>query len=314
MNELILGFMAIILSGVCSGSEIAFTRANWIRLKTWEKNHTTLSFLKLRATATLQLIDVKERVLIIILILNNIFNIIASIIVTRFFVIRFGPAYTTVAVLIVVILLLIFGEFLPKTIAQAFPEYWAMIVSPVMQLLSVFVALFRPQNRLKKPYKLSHQDFLYLLQEQKGKVSLVTNQMAKALFDFSRLSVSEIIVPKERIIAFEEKSSFKTLKKTIEKFRFSRYPVYQKQSDEIIGIIHIKDILMAMRKKRFQIKDLIRAPFFVNCQAKAMTILKAMSAQGEHIAVVQNEIQQTIGIITLEDLLEELVGEIRSET
>ncbi|MBS4016391.1 MAG: DUF21 domain-containing protein [Candidatus Latescibacteria bacterium] len=314
MSELVLGFIAIILSGVCSASEIAFTRANWIRLKTWEKKQTTLSLLRLRTTATLHLLTEKERVLVIILILNNVFNIVASAIVTRFFVIHFGPAYTTAAVFIVIVLLLIFGEFLPKTIAQGFPEYWAIAVSPAIQLLSMIVGLFRSKGKVKKPHQLSRQDFLYLLQSQESKTSLVTNQMAKALFDFSRLSLSEIMVPEERIVAFTENADLKTLKKTIEKFRFSRYPVYQKKNNDIIGIIHIKDILVAMRKKRFQMNELIRTPYFVNSQTKAMTVLKAMSHQGEHMAVVQNEQKQTIGIITLEDLLEELVGEIRSET
>jgi putative hemolysin len=314
MSELILGLAAIFLQGIFSGSETAFTRANWIRLATWQKQPTIASLLKLRAESTLRLLEQKERVLIITLIFTNLFVVSASVIFSRFFIVHFGPAYTSIAVLVVVMLSLIFGDFLPKALAQAFPEYWVIIASPLIELLLMIMNFFRPKNKTKKFHELSRQDFLYLLQEQKSGTSLVTNQMAKALFDFSRLSVYEIMVPKERIIAFSENADLKIIKKTIEKYRFSRYPVYQKDNHNIIGIIHIKDILIAMRKKGFQINDMIRAPYRVLNQAKAMPVLKAMSRQGEHMAIVEDENGATIGIITLEDLLEEIVGEIRSET
>lgn len=313
MGELFLGLLAIILQGIFAGSETAFTRANWIRLATWQKKHTTTLLLKSRAQSSLNLLQKKEQVLVVTLIFTNLFIVIASAIFSRFFIIHFGPAYTSIAVLVVVVMSLIFGDFLPKVLAQAFPEYWVIITSPLLRLLTMILAVFLSKNKLRTPHQLSRQDFLYLLQEQNGKTSLITHQMAKGLFDFSQLSVSEIMVPEERITAFARDADLKTVKKTIAKYRFSRYPVYQVSSSKLVGIVHIKDILIAMRKKKFQLKDIIRKPFIVSSREKATSVLKAMRRQGEHLAIVQNVGEQTLGIITLEDLLEELVGEIRSE-
>lgn len=314
MSEIIFGLLAIFLQGIFSGSETAFTRANWIRLATWQKKHTTTSLLRQRAESAIYLLRQKEKVLIITLIFTNLFVVSASAIFSRFFIIHFGAAYISIAVVTVFVLSLIFGDFLPKAMAQAFPEYWVIISSPLIALLVMIMNFFHSKNKIVKPHQLSRPEFLSLLQEQKSNTSLITNQMAKALFDFSRISVGEIMVPKERVVAFRENLDLKIIKKTIEKYRFSRYPVYQKDNHKIIGIVHIKDILTAMRKKRFQVNEIIRTPYRVYGQAKAMPVLKAMSRQGEHIAIVHDENYVTIGIITLEDLLEELVGEIRSET
>ncbi len=313
MNEIILGIIAILCQGFFAGSETAFSRANWIRLTTWQRRHSAVSILHLHADTTLKLLTRKEHILIISLILNNLFIVIASVIFSRFFIIRFGSAYTVIAVLIVVILSLIVGDFLPKVIAQAFPEYWAIISGSLIRLFLIIFTPILPKTEPKHYNQLSRRDFLYLLKEKTFKESLVINQMAKALFEFSKMTVSDIMVPKERIIAFAENADFRDVKKIVERYRFSRYPVCQENTNRIIAIVHIKDILKLSRTKITNISNIFRTPQFVSPDEKAMIALRKMSRKGEHISIVQNEKKATVGIITLEDLIEELVGEIRSE-
>lgn len=313
MSELILGLLAIIGQGLFAGSETAFTRSNWIRIASYVKKTTLPRLMRMRAKSTLQLLQHKEQVLIVTLIFTNIFIVIASAIFSRFFIINFGPAYTTLAIIIVTVLSLIFGDFLPKTLAQAFPEYWAIVFSPLMEIFSIFLKIFSPHHKSEKTHFLSRQDFLYLLKQHNGPTALVTHQTAKALFDFARLTVNEIMIPKERIVGFKEDTTLRIIKNTIAKYRFSRYPVFKKNSDEIIGIIHIKDLLVIMQNREFKINTILRKPYIVLTETKAMSVLKAMQHQGEHLAIVENKNGETVGIISLEDLLEELVGEIRSE-
>jgi len=232
----------------------------------------------------------------------------------RFFIVHFGPAYTTVAVLLVVILSLVFSEFLPKITAQAFPEYWMIVFEPVIRLSINVFSPFLPKTKNARYRVLSRYDFLYLLKEKKSDESLVINQMAKAIFEFSQTTVAEIMVPQERIIGFSEDADFPTARKIIERYRFSRYPVYKKKTNKIIAISHIKDILLSIGTKPSKVTRFLRKPYLVPGDEKASNILKKMSKQGEHMGIVINDKNETIGIITLEDLIEELIGEIRSET
>lgn len=314
MSEILLGFMAIIGQGIFAGSETAFAKANWIRLSTWARKKTLASILQARANATIELFVKKEQILIITLILTNIFVVMASVIFSRFFIIYFGPTYTVVSVIVVVILSLVFGDFLPKIIAQAFAEYWVIVISPIIRLLLIVFSPMLPKAQTDRYHKLSRQDFPLLLREKKTKDSPTINQMAKALFEFSQMKIEEIMIPKERIVALSEDVTYQQTKKIIEKYRYSRYPIYQKSRDNIIAIVHIKDIILAIRNKTWRLRDFYRRPYVVSAKDKAMAVLKTMSRQGEHLAIVQNELKETIGIITLEDLLEEVVGEIRSET
>ncbi|MCX7784982.1 MAG: CNNM domain-containing protein [candidate division WOR-3 bacterium] len=314
MNEIILGLITVIGQGVFAGSETAFAKANWIRLMTWAKRSNLASVFKVRVNTAIGVLEKKEQVLIITLILTNLFVVMTSVIFSRFFIIYFGPAYTIVSVILVVILSLVFGDFLPKVIAQAFAEYWVIIISPLIRLLLIVFSPILPKVRNNSYYKLSRQDFLSLLKEKKTKDSPTLNQMAKALFEFSQMTVGEIMIPKERIVGLPEDVTYRQAKKIIEKYRFSRYPIYQKNLNKIIAIIHIKDIIWAIKSKTWKLKEFYRKPYLVSAKDKAIMVLKTMSRQGEHLAIVQNEQAETVGIITLEDLLEEVVGEIRSET
>jgi CBS domain containing-hemolysin-like protein len=314
MNEIIIGLIAVLLQGFFAGSETAFSRANWIRLHTWNRKRPTVSFLRIRAAHTLSLIERKEQILIITLILTNLFVVITATVFSRFFIVRFGPAYTTVAVVVVVILSLVIGDFIPKIIAQAFSEYWAIVSGPLVKFCLTIFSPVLPGKTEKRYHQLSRQDFLYMLKQKPGKESIVTNQIAKALFDFSQTTVKEIMIPKERIIGFKQDIALVEVKKIVEKYRFSRYPVYKKTTDSITAIVHIKDLLLASQKQNFQLSDILRMPFLVQANDKAMPVLRAMSKKGEHLAIVHDEQNRTAGIITMEDLIEEVVGEIRSET
>ncbi len=312
MNAIFLGLIAILVQGFFSGSETAYSRANWIRLAAWHKHHSPM--LKSRASNALRLVQDKERVVVLTLIFTNLSVVAASTIFTRFFIVNFGPAYTSVAVLVVLLLSLIIGDFIPKIIAQAFPEYWAIIASPVIRFLKTIFLLILPKTNTEHYNKLSRTDFLYLLKQKPGKESIVVNQIAKALFDFSQITIAEIMIPKERIVGLSEDASIQEIRKTVEKYRFSRYPIYKKNTGEITAIVHIKDMLQTLNTRKVKLSDIFRKPFIVKTDDKATAILKTMTRQGEHLAIVTNTQAQPVGIITMEDLIEEVVGEIRSET
>lgn len=312
MIEIFFGLIAIISQTFFAGSETAYSRANWIRLTTWKKIRPTISFLRFRVDRTLNLLAHKEEIIIITLIFTNMFVVIASTLFSRFYIVRFGNNYTIFAIIIVVLLSLVIGDFFPKIIAQAFPNYWAIVAQPLLQLFYKILSPILPKTKTEYYHKLSRHDFLYFLKEKKTEESLAINQIAKALFDFTKITVAEIMIPKERIVAFATNEDLKQIKKIIEKYRFSRYPIYQKNMDNIVAIVHIKDMLT--KAGNLKMTDIFRKPYFVRSNEKATLVLKAMRQKGEHLAIVQNEQNQTVGIITLEDLIEEVVGEIRSET
>lgn len=319
MTEIILGLLAVLLQGFFAGSETAIARANWIQLTTWKKQTPFRSVFRFRTDLPLILIEHKETMLIVTLIFTNIFIVLASTIFSRFFIIRFGAAYVTIAVIIVVTLSMVLGDFIPKIIAQSFPEYWLMVSSPLLRLLLITFKPILPRTNTEYYNRLSRRDFLLLLKDnkisemKKANIRLLTHQIAKALFDFSKLVITDIMIPKERIVAFSDDISLSQIKKIVAKYRFSRYPIYQKNIDNIVAIVHIKDILMASQKRYFKLNKIYRKPYFIASNEKAVNVLKTMRRSGEHLGIIKNEQNQTIGMITLEDLLEELIGEIRSE-
>ncbi|MEO0094039.1 MAG: CNNM domain-containing protein [candidate division WOR-3 bacterium] len=320
---LFLGCLALLLGGFYAGSETSYTRANWIRLATWQKNK------RFGAGLALKILSQKEKVLVSTLIGTNLATVLASMLIVHHFAINFGVGYATFATGLVIVLSLIFSEFLPKTVAQAFPDHWASVVAypilwtmkifaPVTNLLYLFaVKLTVPFHRQPKGHTgevIPLNDLVFTLREyfrsrrfyDKSLLGNYLAGIAYRLFEFRRVKVAEIAIPLARVIAIPEDITFQDLCNVIKKYGYSRYPVYRGTVENITGVIHTKDLLDLSRKR-------IRQVYTVSAQKSAMAVLTEMQKKGEHLAIVQEEKNRVIGIVTLEDLIEELVGEIRSE-
>jgi putative hemolysin len=317
--EILLGLIAMLLQGFFAGSETSYTRANWIRLNTWHRNR------RFGAEKALRLFENKENVLVATLVGTNLFVVLTSVLFTNYFVSNFGPRYAGLAAVVVIVLSLIISEFFPKTLAQAFPDHWACIFSnPLLWSMKIFApatyilsslarGLTSPLTRNTTYFVgLSRKDFVIALREydrlgqekRYGKFHL--SGIAARLFEFGQMKVGEVALPLSRVVSVPEQIPLANLCEEIKKCSFSRYPVYRGTPENITGVVHTKDLLFLPHQR-------IRRAYFVSGETRAMEVLTEMRHRGGHLAIVKDENNKVTGIVTLEDLIEELVGEIRNE-
>ncbi len=331
--ELVAGAVLILLSGFFSGSETAVYRGQWVRLVTWANKRTRGARLAAR------LLDRRESTVIATLVGTNLCNVFAAMLFSRFVASRFGPAYTGIAVIVVVSLTLVFGEFLPKAFAAARPNGWLrsssgllaasmVLFAPAILLLAGIARVFAtPFVRTRAKLSLTRQDFLAVLRQRErttrdtGSMEHHTSSvkreedtrngqpissMVARLFELSGARVAEAQIPLEQVVAVPQDADLKDILTIVEEHGFSRILVYRGSKANIIGVILAKDLLAA---PAYRIRRIDR----VKADTRAMEVLEAMRRRGVHIAVVVDESGAVTGMVTLEDILEELVGEIRSE-
>lgn len=306
--ELFIGFLLILIQGFFEGSETSFTKANFFRLEDWSRRHWYF------AKLALALLKNRERVLITNLVGSNLLVVLVTTLFSRYAYLHFGAGYISLVIVITVILSLIFGQFLPKAIGQAFPEIWASLSAPV---LKIFITLFYPVSLLlekiaqyfTKPFlvgekgdALSRHDFIVALSHDWHIAGI-----GKRLLEMGKMVISDVLIPLSQVKAIPEDASLKEITRIMTQTGFSRYPVYKGNRTNITGFITTKDLL-------FLPKHRIHKPDFVKEDARAIEVLSQMREKGCHIAIVLDENNRAKGIVTLEDLIEELVGEIRSET
>lgn len=308
--DLFLGLLFILIQGFFEGTETAIIAANRIRVVNWASEGKGL------ANLTIKLLDAKEESIIIALIGTNICVVLASFLFTNHFVAKLGPNATALAIGLVTVLSLVFGEFLPKALGQAAPEEIALRTAPIYAFLSQPFRPFRRLFRLKslsstkeRPhFALTRQDFLAALNaaEKSGNIPERLAGIVANLFSFTETRIRDIMKPLSQVTGVPKGMSKKNLARVIEEHRYSRYPVYRDRPENILGTIHTKDLLLSKGMR-------LRRPYSVAADDSALAILKSMKEKGEHFALVKNKREKVIGLVTLEDLLEELIGEIRSE-
>jgi len=312
--ELLVGFFLILAAGFFGGSETAVYRANWIRLTNWASRNIT------GAKSALQLLDRRETTVVVTLVGANLCGVFATVLFSRFFEVRYGPAYAPVAVVLVVVLTIILSDYVPKTIAQAFPDRWLrqtvlplsisrVVFAPAVLVLSGIARLLAaPVVGAGQRFTPTRQDFLAALQKrdaESGSSRLVTNMVSR-LFRFSPMKVSEVRIPLAMVKAVPHDAGLNDVLAVIKDHGFSRIPVYQGDVANITGVIVAKDLLSAPAWRVRKIQRVAETD-------RAMEVLRLMQRHGEHLAVVENADHHVTGIVSLEDLIEELVGEIRSE-
>ena len=312
--ELLFGFFLILATGFFAGSETAVYRSNWIRLTNWASHNIA------GAKSALQLLDRRETTVVVTLVGTNLCVVFATVLFSHFFEAHYGPASATAAAVIVIVLTIILGEYVPKAIAQAYPDRWLrqtvlpLSISRVVFAPAVFVLsgvarlLAAPVAGAGPRFTLTRQDFLAALRKrdaESGSPRLVTNMVSR-LFRFSAMKVSEVRIPLSQVKAVPHNAGLNDVLAVINEHGFSRIPVYQGDLTNITGVIVAKDLLSA---PAWRVRKMPRV-----CEDdRAMEVLRLMQRHGQHLAVVENADHQVTGIVSLEDLLEELVGEIRSE-
>jgi CBS domain containing-hemolysin-like protein len=322
--ELLAGAVLILLSGFFSGSETAVYRADWVRLTTWADQRTSGARLALR------LLRRREPTVIATLVGTNLCNVFATMLLSGFVARSFGPAWAGVAVVLVVVLTLVFGEFVPKAVAQANPNHWLrqtslslavsrVLFAPVVLLLVGVARLFAaPVGRFQGRFSLTRQDFLAAIRQRERRNGNGTRNDGAAqqgppisglvarLFRFSGLNLAEAAIPLERVCSVPAGADRAQILAMIGEHGFSRIPVYRADPANVVGVVFARDLLEAGAVR-------IRPIMTVAADTRLMEVLDRMQRRRQHIAVVRDADGRATGIVTLEDVLEELVGEIRSE-
>lgn len=313
----------LILSAFFSATETAFTSLNRTRLKLLADDG------KKSAKKALKHADNYDRLLYTILIGNNIVNLTLATISTLLFssiITNSESLSATLSTIISTIAVLIFGEITPKTLAKEFPEKVAMFVTPIMDF---FTIILYPLNLvftgwkllLKKVFKfksedvITEQELLTYVEEANEDGTLDNNEteLISSAIEFNDAEVGDILVPRVNVIAVEENTPMKDIRLVFSEHGFSRLPVYRGSIDTIIGMIHEKDFYAAYTSGATDIKGIVTSMALATEHMKISDLLRSMQKQKVHMATVVDEYGGTLGIVTLEDILEELVGEIWDE-
>lgn len=313
--------ICIILSGYFSATETAFSSLNKTRIKYMAEKGNK------RAKQTLHLADNYDKLIATILIGNNIVNISTASIGTLIFVDLLGQELgATVSTAVVTVVVLIFGEITPKSIAKDYPEKFAMFSAP---MIGALLWLFSPLNFLFSLWKklvallfhsdeedkMSQEELLLLLEEveQEGAIDKSEGTLLRNAVEFGDLEVQSILTHRVDLEAVEVNATKEEVAAKFTETRFSRLLVYEETIDKIVGVLHLKDFYDGMGINPKPLREIMTPPLFIHQTEKVDDLLQLLKANKSHIAVVIDEYGGTLGIVTMEDILEELVGEIWDE-
>ena len=313
---ILVGFSAFF-----SASETAFSSLNQIRLKSRAEDGDS------SAARVLNMAEQYDKLLSTILIGNNIVNIAAASIGTIIFTKMLGAERgATVSTMVLTIVVLIFGEVTPKSLAKEMPETIATAVAPVLSLLMLVLTpltwLFSQWKRLLNHFVHSSEsdtitegELMTMVSEAEndGELTDRESELIRSAIEFDDVEVEEILTPRVDVVAVEDDIPLEELAQTFAESGYSRLPVYHGTIDNIIGVVHEKDFYIARLKKATKIDDLVVPTLYTTGSTQISQLLRTLREQHHHLAVVVDEYGGTEGIITLEDILEELVGEIWDE-
>ena len=318
LSTIIALVFLVICSAFFSASETAYTSLNLVRMKRMAADGDA------RAAKVLKLAERYESLLSSILIGNNIVNILASSLATVLFVRALGNKGVTVSTLVITVVILLVGEVTPKNIAKEHAETIAMKFYP---LLFALTKLFTPLNwllgcwqrligKVVKPAEdrgYTEEELITIVEEaeNEGGIDAHESELIKSAIEFTDVDVEEILTPRVEIQAMELGASDDEISDLFQESGYSRLPVYQETVDNIVGILHEKDFYA--NRGKVPVRDLMSTPTYVMQNTKVSDLLKLLQKTKSHMAVVVDEYDGVQGIVTMEDILEELVGEIWDE-
>ena len=314
----------VLLSGFFSGTETAYSCANKIKLK------SMVALGKKNSKAVYKFADENyDKLVTTILIGNNIVNLTASALGTILFgQLLFGTGIdsTTVSTAVLTVVVLLFGEITPKYLASVYPEKMCFFFYPLMQLffwiLMPFGKVFDLYKKglakvfkLKKDESVTDEELRSLVDEaeEDGTLKEDESELVRSALEFDDLKVEDILVPRVDVYAANENASMDEIREIFEKTGYSRLPVYRDTIDNVIGLIHERDFYSGYIKGEKEIGHLIQDIVFTTEYTRISALLKQLQKSKIHMAAVSDEYGGLVGIVTLEDILEELVGEIWDE-
>ena len=314
----------VLLSGFFSSTETAYSCASRIKLRSLATNGNK------RAEKTLNLAEEKFDTLIsTILVGNNIVNITASTLATLMFakiMVSSSVDSSLVSTIVMTVAVLLFGEITPKFIAKSAPEKYAMAIYPI---ITFFYYLLYPINmffsgwkwlitkifRVKSTDIITEEEIMTVVEEaeEDGTLKEDETKLIRSVIEFDDLEVCDIFVPRVNIVAVEIGTSMEDIKKVFSNEGYSRIPVYKDSIDTIIGWIHEKDFFKAYLAGKKGIDGIMKNAFYTTEHTKISSLLRQLQKKKIHMAIVLDEYGGTLGLVTFEDILEELVGEIYDE-
>ena len=317
---IIVMVLLMILSAYFSATETAFTSLSRIKIKNMADDGDR------RAAKVLELTEQFDKVLSTILIGNNIVNIANTAVATVFFVALYGSYGPTIATVVMTITVLIFGEISPKNLAKESPESFAMFSAPI---LSVLMKIFAPFNWIFSQWKkllfmifkkkgdrtITEDELITMVEEAETEGSLESDQseLIQNAIEFDALKAEDVLTPRVEIKAIDIEMTEDQIAEIFLKTGFSRLPVYEGDLDNILGVLNQKDFHNYVYHKEKNVSDFIKPVVFVAESMNAADLLKRMQKEKCQIAIVVDEYGGTTGLVAMEDILEELVGEIYDE-
>ena len=307
----------VIMSAYCSATETAFSSLNKTKLKTLAEKGDR------KAALACRLSDNYDKLISTILIGNNIVNIALASIGTVFFTIHYGDVGATISTVVITVVVLIFGEVTPKSVAKEMPEKFAMFSAPALNLLillltpvsflfSLWKKILKKLFKLESASKMSQEELLMLVEEvqQDGSIDESEGNLLRNAIEFSEQEAEDILTHRVDVVAVDVNTSKEEIAQIFYETKFSRIPVYEDSIDNIIGIVHQKDLYTGTGITQLDLRDIITPAVFVMKNEKISPLLRQLQRVKSHVAVVLDEYGGTYGIVTMEDILEELVGEI----
>ena len=320
--QLVIVIILLSASAFFSSAETALMTSNKLRMRNLAENGDK------RAAKVLKVTENTDKMLSAILIGNNIVNLTASSISTALTLKIFGSKLVGIATGILTFLILVFGEITPKNVASKNAEKMALayigvisflvtLLTPVIFIVNTVskfvISIFNKngddnnavtEEELRAMVEYSHEEGVIENEEKKMIVNVV---------DFGDTVAGDIMVPRVDMVMVDEKSSYEEILQVFREERYTRIPVYEETPDNVIGILNVKDFLLIEDKENFIMKELLREPLYTYEYKKTSALMMDMRKTGANIVIVLDEYGITAGLITLEDMLEEIVGEIRDE-
>jgi len=320
--QLVIVIILLSASAFFSSAETALMTSNKLRMRNLAENGNK------RAAKVLKVTENTDKMLSAILIGNNIVNLTASSISTALTLKIFGSKLVGIATGILTFLILVFGEITPKNVASKNAENMALayigvisflvtLLTPVIFIVNTVakfvISIFNKngddnnavtEEELRAMVEYSHEEGVIENEEKKMIVNVV---------DFGDTVAGDIMVPRVDMVMVDEKSSYEEILQVFREERYTRIPVYEETPDNVIGILNVKDFLLIEDKENFVMKELLREPLYTYEYKKTSALMMDMRKTGANIVIVLDEYGITAGLITLEDMLEEIVGEIRDE-
>ena len=320
--QLVILVLLLSASAFFSSAETALMTSNKLRIRNLAENGDK------RAEKVLEITANTDKMLSAILIGNNIVNLSASALSTTLTLKMFGSSLVGVATGVLTFLILVFGEITPKNVASKNAEDMALkyigiisvlviVLTPAIYIVNkvagIVISLFIKNNddnnmvtedELRAMVEVSHEDGVIEKEEKKMIVNVV---------DFGDTVAGDIMLPRVDMVMVSVESSYEEILKIFREERYTRIPVYEESPDNVIGILNVKDFLLIEDKENFSVKEHLREPLYTYEYKKTSSLMVDMRKTGANIVIVLDEYGTTVGLITLEDMLEEIVGEIRDE-